>query len=84
MESTLIWHKPTEPIPANVEVVIIYRDCEFLELVNYKWKVDGVKSNFAGKPILAWAVCNVTRTAEMMMENFDKQWIDFLHKNATK
>lgn len=84
MESTLIWHKPTEPIPADVEVIIIYRNNEFLELVNYKYKVDCVKSKFAGKPIVAWAVCDTSLIARKINENFNKEWIESLHQNATK
>lgn len=84
MESTLIWHKPTEAIPADVEVIIIYRDCDFLELVNYKYKVDGVKCKFAGHPIVAWAECDISLIAGKINENFNEEWLEFLHKNATK
>ena len=84
MESTLIWHKPTEPIPADVKVILIYREKEDLELINYKWKNGGVKSDFAGQPIIAWAECDTYIIAGKINENFNEEWIEFLHKNATK
>lgn len=84
MEITLIWHKPTDPVPADIEVIIIYRGKESLELTNYKWKRSGVKSEFACKPIVAWAVCDTSLIAWKINEKFYEEWIDFLHKNATK
>lgn len=83
MESSFIWHKPTEAIPANVEVIIIYKEKNCYSLNNFTYIFKEEHKDFAGFPIIAWAECNVRRTAEMMMENFDIQWIDFLNKNAT-
>lgn len=84
MESTLIWHKPTDPVPAGVELILIYKNHDIYDIVNYTFKSSREIKIFASYPVIAWAECNVRITAEMMMGNFDIQWIDFLHKNATK
>ena len=67
-----------------MEVVLIYSDEGSLELTNYEWKFSGIKSEFAGHPILAWAEYDIYQIDWKINENFNEEWVEFLHKNVTK
>lgn len=84
MESTLIWHKPTDPVPAGIEVVIIFKVYNNYSISTYTYKCTEVHEFFAYYPIIAWAELELSLIAGKINENFNEDWINFLNKNATK
>ena len=85
IETTLQWRKANDRPKHDCTIVVLVDSKMFHKPICYttdyyaKWEED-VK--FSGEKVIGWAELDFNALGSQLTSTFNKEWIDFLHKNA--